>query len=368
MKNDVFAARPDPMQDLGSPMTDFQFTSTKISDHPDFMAGTGESLTNFANGPMDYVKQGYENLATQGSNFLADPSTYVQDGLKSIGNIPLVSEIMTTVTGGLDKFKKLFNADASGIVGAAKDKAKALTSLAAKENSEPIDKQGSELFVTLVNSEDSTELVVFDVSPSIGETRQANYEEVSIAHHPGSILRFRSSSARSWSVEAKLVSRTPEEAANNLRQLNLIRGWTMPYYGNSQKDKLGAPPDVLKFSAYGAQVIEEHPVVLESYNTSWPNDVDYIQTTYDSEAVPFPVLMTVSLTLKESWSPIEFSSFNLDDYKLGNLTKAFSVSQSARDSVSKEGLPKAAESKPTDEPVGEAWSDGGLQDEALRGS
>jgi hypothetical protein len=84
---------------------------------------------------------------------------------------------------------------------------------------------------------------------------------------------------------------------------------------------LGAPPPVLKLSGYGAKNISPIPVVLESYSTSWPNDIDYLPTNTGD---PFPVIMEIELTLKESYSPAEYSKFNLFAYKTGDLSEAFS--------------------------------------------
>ena len=98
----------------------------------------------------------------------------------------------------------------------------------------------------------------------------------------------------------------------------------MPYYGAGTEalapEKLGAPPPVLKFSGYGARNISPIPVVLESYDTSWPNDVDYIPT---HDGTPFPVIMEINLNLKEAYSPGEYSKFDLYAYKTGDLTTAY---------------------------------------------
>ncbi len=137
-------------------------------------------------------------------------------------------------------------------------------------------------------------------------------------------FKYEKTSNRSWSVSARLVSRTQGEASLNQYYLNVIRGWLMPYYGSGTEslasDKLGAPPPVLKFSGYGPRNISPIPVVLESYDTSWPNDVDYIPT-YDG--TPFPVIMEINLNLKEAFSPGEFSKFDLYAYKTGDLSTAY---------------------------------------------
>jgi hypothetical protein len=182
----------------------------------------------------------------------------------------------------------------------------------------------SKLGVKLV-SKVTGDLIFFDVMPSIAENRSVSYDEIIIAHHPGTIVKYNHTAARGWSISnIKLVSRTIAEADANQKTLNLLRSWMMPYYGYgtelSDPTKLGAPPEVLTFSAYGEQNIGEILVVVESANWDWANDIDYIHTSNNE---PFPVLMTISITLKEAWSPRQYSGFSLQDYKAGNLSGAY---------------------------------------------
>jgi hypothetical protein len=196
--------------------------------------------------------------------------------------------------------------------------------------------------IVMLESTISNESVKFIASPRVGESRQASYTEVNITHHPGSILKYDKTSSRSWTVGVRLISRTQQEASDNQKILNTVRAWVMPYYGagtaKSSPELLGAPPPVLRFSGYGKKNISPVPVVLESYNTNWPNDIDYIPTL---EGEPFPVIMELDLNLKESYSPAEYSSFDLAAYKTGNTKAAFSASNSVFEAKS----PKTANDK-----------------------
>ena len=178
--------------------------------------------------------------------------------------------------------------------------------------------------IVMLQSTIDGEIVRFAATPRISESRGASYHEINILHHPGSILKYEKTGNRAWSLSARLVSRNQGEASVNQYYLNVIRGWVMPYYGSGTEaiapEKLGAPPPVLKFSGYGARNISPIPVVLESYDTSWPNDIDYIPT-YDG--TPFPVIMEINLNLKEAYSPGEYSKFDLYAYKSGDLTTAY---------------------------------------------
>lgn len=176
--------------------------------------------------------------------------------------------------------------------------------------------------------------IVFTAMPTISESHAATYESFQPLHHPGEILKYKGTNARSWKVDAKLISRTVDEADANLQIINIIRSWVMPFYGNGTNDNLsaylGAPPVILTLTAYGDKMIGPAKCVLDSHSWTWPNDVDWIQT---SDNTPFPVIISVSLDLKESWSPAEYSSFDLLAYRRGDLysdTGAFSTNASIR--------------------------------------
>lgn len=175
-------------------------------------------------------------------------------------------------------------------------------------------------------SKSSGESVFFRVMPTISESRAALYDDVMMPHHPGLIAKYNHSAPRTWSIGSiKLASRTIAEADENQQIINTLRGWLMPYYGSgtelSTPDMLGAPPDLLEFTAYGDHNIGAIPVVLENASWDWPNDVDWIHT---SNGEPFPVIMNIgTLALKEAWSPREYSGFDLAAYKQGDMFGAY---------------------------------------------
>lgn len=175
-----------------------------------------------------------------------------------------------------------------------------------------------------------TYTLFFEVMPSITESRTVSYEAVTPAQAPGSFQKFKSTESTQWTVNATFISRTTQEATQNLEYLNRLRGWTMPYYGdvtgNQYPERLGAPPPVLVFSGYRNHMIGPVPVVISSLNWEFPKDVDYIpaQAPSGSELIPFPTVIQIGIQLIESFSTTEFNNFSLNDFRLGNFKSAFS--------------------------------------------
>lgn len=212
------------------------------------------------------------------------------------------------------------------------------------------------------------ELVVFNVTPDLSETRSVNYKTIDPIHAPGQIYAYVNSTSRTFQLSGvKLISRTRDEAEKNLNDLWLLRSWTLPAFGQDplSKDQRtarrerridldyfkpgsrpfqelederrggkalndyygvdlhGAPPQVLNLTAYshdghiGTKAhINRVPVVITSLNIPYPSDVDYFPTR---DGVPMPSVMIIDITLNETHSPTEYENFKLTDFKAGIL-------------------------------------------------
>lgn len=191
--------------------------------------------------------------------------------------------------------------------------------------------------VTLADSEGY--VLEFLVMPEIVENRTVEYEAVAPAQFPGAFQKYKGTSSVQWSINATLISRTSDEASVNLRHLNRLRGWTMPFFGQNTRvnfpTKVGAPPPVLKFKGLRKGIIGEVPVVITSLNWNWPKDVDYIpaqelvliegEQAFGKKNIPFPTVIQIAIQVLESFSTDEFNQFSLVDYRTGDLKRAFSM-------------------------------------------
>jgi hypothetical protein len=140
----------------------------------------------------------------------------------------------------------------------------------------------------------SRHVVVFEASVPVSENRSVNYDSYSVVHLPTDIWSYRNTSARRFSINGNFISRTPDEASENARHVDLIRSWALPDFGGS-----GATPPILRLTAYGNNNIDDVQVILFSYSVQYPDTVDYI---FRGE-VPMPVITPISLELVEVYSP-----------------------------------------------------------------
>jgi hypothetical protein len=112
------------------------------------------------------------------------------------------------------------------------------------------------------------------------------------------MFAYRGTSHRSFQVQAKLVSRTPEEATANAKYLNLIRSWVLPDFGNS-----GATPPIVTLTGYANANIRNLECFIRTYSWQFSDEVDYIFTG----AEPMPVIGALSVDLEEIYSAREIT-------------------------------------------------------------
>lgn len=169
------------------------------------------------------------------------------------------------------------------------------------------------------------DLVTFTVTPSFSIIGSANYETYDLTHSPVDIATYRSSPSKTITLSGSFISRNTYEASINQQRLNILEAWTKPYFGirtaKSMYGKyLGAPPSILKFYAYGQRCFNGVPVVLLDYRADWNNNCAIV---YTEKGQPFPTIMPITVTIRESWSPDQIGNFNIEDLFAGNMVKAY---------------------------------------------
>ena len=159
--------------------------------------------------------------------------------------------------------------------------------------------------------------IEFYITPEISESKSVSYVNISEIRQAASFLIYTGSPSRKWSINAKLLARTPKEADKTWREVQLLRSWTNPdeSYQSNAKSGYGVP-HVLKLYGYG-KTWQGIPVVIDSLNIEYGSDVDYVQTDYGTNV---PIIMSVSINLTEARSIDDlFKKFNLEQFKRGTL-------------------------------------------------
>jgi hypothetical protein len=168
--------------------------------------------------------------------------------------------------------------------------------------------------------------VRFYVTPELSESRTVNYQEISEIRQAGGILIYIGTQLRTYQINARMVSKTTEEADLTYTYTHRLKAWTTPSKdgGGGQVSGTGVgganSPEILKLYGYGGESggqLRGVPCVITSFNIDYPNNVSYIKTSNGRASVP--IVQTFSIALKEVRSDNDLENFNIHSYRDGSL-------------------------------------------------
>jgi hypothetical protein len=166
--------------------------------------------------------------------------------------------------------------------------------------------------------------VRFFVTPEISEARTINYQEISEIRQPGGILIYIGTQLRTYQINARMVSRSQEEADLAYIYTQRLKAWTTPNKDAGGPVAEGAggatAPEILKLYGYGGASggqLRGVPVVITSLNIDFPNNVSYLKTTNGKADVP--IVQNISISLKEARSVDDLEKFNIYSFRSGEL-------------------------------------------------
>lgn len=156
-------------------------------------------------------------------------------------------------------------------------------------------------------------------TPSLSFASTVSYTPYEIAHTNYDINAFQKSSISELQIQgAKLTAETLEKADYTLAVFHFLRTFTKMNYAMNDVDA-GMPPRILYFSAYGDHLFNNVPVVIRSFTMPFDINVDYVQTSYNTQV---PIVSDLSITLQFMPTPSKLKKeFNLHDFATGNLIK-----------------------------------------------
>jgi hypothetical protein len=123
--------------------------------------------------------------------------------------------------------------------------------------------------------------VIFPYTPSINVTYAANYETSDIPHSNFKIYNYRNSSVESISITGDFTAQDTFEANYVLAVIHFFRSVTKMFYGQDSNPARGLPPPLVYLTGHGDYAFDHHPAVIQSFQLTYPNDVDYINATID---------------------------------------------------------------------------------------
>lgn len=123
----------------------------------------------------------------------------------------------------------------------------------------------------------ATNGVIFPYTPNIQLSYVANYEPTTLTHSNYKIFQYNGSAVDNIQISCDFTAQDTKEANYLLAVIHFFRSVTKMFYGQDQNPKPGTPPPLCYLYGMGAFQFDTHPLVINNFNYSLPNNVDYIK-------------------------------------------------------------------------------------------
>jgi len=204
--------------------------------------------------------------------------------------------------------------------------------------------------------------LLFPYTPNINDSATVQYDYYDPIHTNQPFAAFKSVAAKEITVIGPFTAQNQEEARYCLAAIHFLRTVTKMFFGTNRGtgqpgqravDLRGTPPPILLFNAYGTAIYHNVPVIVNTYNVEFPQDIDYVEVDFSRSVgterrdIDFgfdifsadrfgtneieksrdisawvPTKFTISLTMTVQNTPDRLRrSFNLNDFRTGKLVK-----------------------------------------------
>ena len=160
--------------------------------------------------------------------------------------------------------------------------------------------------------------MVFPFNPTVLFGSSANYTQVQPTHTNYPYQAYQNSQVDTISISGEFFNENEEDAKYFLACLHFLRTMTKMFYASNPF--LGNPPLICRLNGYGEHVLNNIPVVVQSFTMDLGSEVDYIPCEYPAAGgktnyVPTQTLLAVNLLVQ--YSRRTRSQFSLDTYAKG---------------------------------------------------
>jgi hypothetical protein len=192
----------------------------------------------------------------------------------------------------------------------------------------------------------ATNGMIWPYQPTITYQQQVDYKSMELTHANQDIYAYHRTPSLALTVEGEWSVQNQEEGIYAMACIHFLRTVSKMNFGASDPYK-GTPPPVLLFDAYGSYMFNQLPVIVTSFTISLPKDVDYVpidlsrsvqtdQTTgswsdlttsylngrTQDQTLWLPAVFSISVGITVQNSPTKLRSFNLENFRSGNLVKS----------------------------------------------
>jgi len=121
--------------------------------------------------------------------------------------------------------------------------------------------------------------IVFPLTPNVLVQHTAAYTPMATTHSNYPFYGYQNSQPQNMTVIGEFPVQNKEDARYWVAVLHFLRTCTKMFFGGSDVDGKGNPPPIMRLNGYGKHVLNEVPVIIESFSCELTDRVDYISTS-----------------------------------------------------------------------------------------
>lgn len=163
-----------------------------------------------------------------------------------------------------------------------------------------------------------TDGFVFPYTPQVFITQSANYEKLSPTHSNYPFPIYENSQVDQFTITGDFTVENASEGRYWIAANHYLRSVTKMDYGGKSSFS-GTPPPVVYLNGYGDFIFKDVPVVVEQYQLTLPQDVDYIRVPVGSQNGSWvPAQSNIAVSLSVAYSRDRVNKFSLKSFVKGD--------------------------------------------------
>jgi len=169
--------------------------------------------------------------------------------------------------------------------------------------------------VDILNPLKDTNGVVFPYTPQIAITHTASYQATPLTHANFQHYSYSSSDIAAITISGDFTAQNKSEGLYVLAVIHFFRSVTKMFFGSDANPVAGTPPPVLFLYGLGDQILNGVPVVVTSFTSTFPNDIDYLLVKNNR----IPTSMSLSIIVQPVFNRQQALTYSSTQFINGSL-------------------------------------------------
>ena len=165
--------------------------------------------------------------------------------------------------------------------------------------------------------------VVCPFTPQLTVTHNATYIPTAITHANFQHYTYANSDIGSIQIGGDFIAQNQDEGNYLLAVIHFFRTVTKMYFGSDGAPApAGTPPPILFLRAHGPMLFDRVPVVVTTFTSTFPGDIDYLYVNSVQGETRVPTVMNLAVTVQPVFNRQQSDTFSLTKFANGGLLKS----------------------------------------------